>query len=94
MTNPKPMLSVSEARARILEHFAPLPVETVPLVHFIDEGAHVFALGEAARRRYRGQGEDSEKQDRQDAAHCDGGIFRSAIMPRSFRRASLPASLP
>ena len=31
MTNPKPMLSVSEARARILEHFAPLPVETVPL---------------------------------------------------------------
>ena len=33
----------------------------VPLVHFIDEGAHVFALGEAARRRYRGQGEDSEK---------------------------------
>ncbi|MCC7361616.1 MAG: molybdopterin molybdotransferase MoeA [Anaerolineales bacterium] len=31
MTNPQPMLSVSEARARILEHFSPLPAETVPL---------------------------------------------------------------
>jgi molybdopterin molybdotransferase len=31
MSNPPQMLSVAEARARILEHFHPLPTETIPL---------------------------------------------------------------